>query len=177
MTSVELGKPVRAADEVDNAASKVEISTEDLRRWATIAGIELDLPKAPEKDIEPEMTGRKEESKPFPKLAPPPEDKVSSRSSSRFGFFKGKSSKGDEDDESDDDDMAGPGGYARLDAPASPERIEKELGTPERRGREGGTESTPVLEEKAVKPQPASEEELRVALKEVLEKVNTMVCV
>jgi hypothetical protein len=173
MTSVELGKPVRVADEVDNAASKVSIDTEDLRRWAKVAGIELDLP-APPSTLESVKLESKTETKPFPKLAPPPEDqgRGSSRPSSKFGFFGGKSKGGDEDEDSDDD-MAGPGGYARLDGPASPETIEKELAPLERKEKREVTEEPEPEPETA--PAPASEQEIRDVLKDVLSKVNAMV--
>ena len=177
-TSVELAKPVRAADEVDIAASKVPIDTEDLRKWAKVAGIELDLPP-PKPKVETEAeksvkTESKAESKPFPKLAPPPEDQSrgSSRNSSRFGFF-GKGKPAEEDDESDDD-MAGAGGYARLDAPASPEREEKELAPLEFKERSEVVEEASV-EAEPEPAQPASEDEIRSILKDVLGKVNAMV--
>jgi len=170
MTSVELGKPVRVADEVDNTASKVTIDVEDIRRWAKVAGIELDLPPPPTQTTEPIV-----EPKPFPKLAPPPEDqgRASSRNASKFGFFGGKSKEGDEDEDSDDD-TAGAGGYAKLNGPASPETIEKELAPLEHKERK----EVPVAQEADVSapaPTPASEQEIRDILKEVLSKVNTMV--
>jgi hypothetical protein len=170
MTSDELGKPVKAADEVDNAASKVGIDTEDLRRWAKIAGIELDLP-APPSSVEVAKPEPEVEAKPFPKLAPPPEDssRPSSKRSSKFGFFGGKSQDGDEDEDSDDD-MAGAGGYARLDGPASPETIEKELAPLEHKERKQVSEP-----EAEVQPKPASEDKIREILKDVLSKVNAMV--
>jgi hypothetical protein len=171
MTSDELGKPVKAADEVDNAASKVGIDTEDLRRWAKIAGIELDLPPPPS-SVEVTKSEPTVEAKPFPKLAPPPEDssRPSSKRSSKFGFFSGKSKDGDEDEVSDDD-MAGAGGYARLNGPASPETIEKELAPLEHKERKQVSEPEAEISE----PKPASEEEIRDILKEVLSKVNAMV--
>jgi hypothetical protein len=171
MTSDELGKPVKAADEVDNAASKVGIDTEDLRRWAKIAGIELDLPPPPS-SVEVTKSEPTVEAKPFPKLAPPPEDssRPSSKRSSKFGFFSGKSKDGDEDEDSDDD-MAGAGGYARLNGPASPETIEKELAPLEHKERKQVSEPEAEISE----PKPASEEEIRDILKDVLSKVNAMV--
>lgn len=170
MTSVELGKPVRIADEVDNAASKVSFDTEELRRWAKVAGIELDLPPPPS-TVEPAKVEPTVEAKPFPKLAPPPEDqnRTSSKRSSKFGFFGGKSK--DEDDEDSDDDMAGAGGYARLDGPASPEEIEKELAPLEHKERKLVSEP----EEEAAPVEPASDEDIRNILKDVLSKVNAMV--
>jgi hypothetical protein len=173
-TSIELAKPVRAADEVDIAASKVPIDTEDLRKWASIAGIQLDLPPPKPKAEESVKIESKVESKPFPKLAPPPEDqsRVSSRNSSRFGFF-GKGKAAEEDDESDDD-MGGAGGYARLDAPASPEREEKELTPLEHKERREVVEESPA-EAEPEQLQPASEEDIRSILKDVLSKVNAMV--
>jgi hypothetical protein len=179
MSSTELAVPVKSADEADHAASKVTVDPSDLLRWARVAGVEPDLPVDKTVSTAAEKTVT---AKPFPKLAPPPEDgaRVSSRSSSGFGYFGGKSSKdnGDDDEDESDDDQAGPSGYARLDAPASPERMEKPLEPLDFKERKV-TETVQPREEPVPTPEPAtavaSEEEVRAVLKEVLAKVNEMV--
>lgn len=183
-TSAQLEKPLKEADGVDLAASKVAVDTETLRKWARIAGIQLDLPglqtekQSSSHGPEPQAMS----AKPFPKIAPPPEDqsRSSSRNSSRFSLFGKAKSKQFEDDEDSDDDMGGASGYARLDAPASPEREERNLPTLSRRSTErpvnGNEDSAGVKEaDRVIEPPPASEEEVRLLLKEVLTKVNEMV--
>jgi hypothetical protein len=178
-TSEELAPPVKAGDMADHAASKVSVSDDDLRRWAKFAGVELDLPvDASIAQKVPEPTAP---AKPFPKLAPPPEDEArstsTSRNSGRFGFFGGKSGKDEDDEEESDDDQGGAGGYSRLDAPASPEREEKPLEPLDFKERKV-TETVQAKEPELiapVEPVPASEEEVRAVLKEVLAKVNEMV--
>ena len=187
MSAAQLAANVKEADSVDSAAGKLLLDTDTLRKWSKIAGVELDLP-APT----PEVSASKKEdtqpqtpAKPFPKLAPPPEDssRSSSRNSSKFSLFgKGKNKPEDDEDDESDDDLGGGGGYARLDAPASPERVERELPSLKKRSVEEGdasvaTEtSTETGQETKEKAEPvASDAEVRELLKEVLIKINEVV--
>lgn len=185
MSAAQLAANVKEADSVDSAAGKLLLDTDTLRKWSKIAGVELDLPSPPDsaststkkEDIQPQPL-----AKPFPKLAPPPEDssRSSSRNSSKFSLFgKGKNKPEDEEEDESDDDLGGAGGYARLDAPASPERVERELPSLKKRAveeRDVSANAETTREEPEEMPEPAaSDTEVRELLKEVLTKINEVV--
>lgn len=190
--------PINGADSADTKAAKAAISEEDIKRWSAIAGVTPALPKEPE----PMPSAPKEEkSKAFPLLPPPPS---SSRSSgSRFNFFsrnKSGTSLQDEDSDSDGDDMGT--GYAKLGAPVSDDdddgyesekpftrrpvrEAEKKDEPPADEPLEAGPALSPVSQpissatgEGSISPatgESSSSAELRSALREVLERVQSLV--
>lgn len=192
-TSAQLASSVSRADSVDSTAARALVEVDDLRRWSKIAGIDLDLPTSQVEaaaGTSTQATVAPTTAKPFPKIAPPPEDQArsSSRNSSRFNLFGKSKAKEDDDDDESDDDFAGAGGYAKLDAPASPEREEKDLpalGSKRAAEADTATEkeetagSTPEVVQAEAEPEPepapASDAEVRAVLKEVLTRINDIV--
>lgn len=119
MTTESLRDSVDKADDADTTAGRAAISAADLRRWSSLAGIDIappalaltpqSAPAAPRATTEPA-------TKAFPLLPPPPGTAKAAGNAGRFGFFSRKSSSamGDDDSDSDSGHMSG---YAKLGAP------------------------------------------------------------
>lgn len=177
------------ADRADTSAAKAVISDDDIRRWSTLAGVQVDTPPKPE----PVVPVLKAEVKAVPLLPPPPPGARTPKTATRFGFFsKGKGKQEDtNDDDSDSDGIIS--GYARLGAPESDDEgddgyeSEKEI-TFKPRPRDDDKPQTPIepTTEKqetsglappiALKDAPgAGDAELRTVLREVLGRVQALV--
>lgn len=122
--SEDLAPELAEGDAANISAARVHVDAKDLRRWSSAAGIEEI------EDTKPAQAAASQEPKPFPILAPPPapSDPIPKGSSIRFNFFRRTSSnerKNEDDEETDDDEAGVPSGYARLDAPGSPDTDEE----------------------------------------------------
>lgn len=183
---------VTAGETSNIEAAKLVVAEDDLRRWFKAAGV---IPPSPVKP--------KREEKAIPKIDPPPgpsraqPGRSSSRSSSRFNFFKPDEEALKEDEESDDENGGG-SGYARLQAGGSdtededkqdvvhdePKTMAEVTLNEEESPKtvEPAATATDVTETQAdelsrvsTPPPEVSSEELRQVLKEVLRKVAEMV--
>lgn len=175
------------ADRADASASKVAISEDDIRRWSTVAGVQVDpLPQlAPPAQF---AVKDKEAAKPVPLLPPPPTARASPKPTGRFGFFaKGNAAPAEQDDDSDSDGIIS--GYARLGAPESDDdgddgyESEKEIKfRPRPREEEKPEAIVDTPETPGLAPPIALKEsagagdaELRLVLREVLSRVQALV--
>ncbi|WVQ70992.1 hypothetical protein IAR50_000517 [Cryptococcus sp. DSM 104548] len=129
MSSDDLATTVKEGDIANHGFAEELVSADDLRRWASLAGITLSestIPK-PATTVTPKKASpgptKPAESKAFPLLPPPPPPLQAGSGkpppsrqdsgSGRFGFWK--SSKKDEDEESSDDE-GGAVGYQKIGA-------------------------------------------------------------
>lgn len=168
-SSSDFDATVRSGEQADSVAQKATVAPEQLQRWARLAGVTVDIPKTSAKSREPDK------QVPLLPPPPPPDRQSSTASTSRFNFFRKTSSRQEgEDDSEDDDDERATGGYARLDAPGSPDEEERKI-TLHDEPRRISEVSDATVSETVTPEEKLSDEELRSVLKEVVQTLSDIV--